>query len=256
MRGIPTRALVRPPGATYPEALTRLDPRPPVDLELARRQHAGYVAALSSLGLDVTLIPADDTLPDSVFVQDPVCVLEGKAVVGSPAEEPRRGEAPALVAALARFFPVVEISPPAFLDWGDVLLAGDALFVGQSERSNATAVERLREIVGPGRTVEGVPVPPDLLHLLSGCTYLGDRTLLAVESLEEFARSRGFRVLPVPGHEAGAANVIVVGKDVIAPAGYPETHAQLEREGFRVHPVAIGEFEKRDGGVTCLSILF
>ena len=256
MRGGPARALVRPPGATYPEALTRNESRAPVDVALARRQHAEYVAALAGLGLDVEQLPADDTHPDAVFVQDPVAVLGGRAIVGSPAMESRRGEADDLVAALSRFFPVVELSPPAFLDWGDVLVADGEIFVGQSERSNAAAVERLREILGPGRAIEGVAVPSDLLHLLSGCSYLGERTVLAVASLRDFVRSRGFHVLPVPESEAAAANVLTIGRDVIMPAGYPETSARIEEAGFRVHPVAIHEFEKRDGGVTCLSILY
>jgi dimethylargininase len=101
-----------------------------------------------------------------------------------------------------------------------------------------------------------VGLPPDLLHLLSGCAYLGNGTLLAVNSLEAFARSRGFRVVRVAESEPLAANVLAVGTDAIVPAGYPETAARIEQAGFRLHRISVGEFEKRDGGVTCLSILY
>ena len=253
---VATRAIVRAPGRTYPEALAQREPRPVVDLELARRQHRGYVATLRHVGLEVTELPADDEHPDAVFVQDRVCVLDGRAIVGPSAVASRREEAGALVEVLGRSYPVVELPPPSCLDWGDVLITEDTLFVGLSERSNEAAVEGLREILGPRRSVEGVSLPPGLLHLLSGCAYLGDRTLLAVSALEPFARSRGFDFVPVAEVEPSAANVLICGKRAVVPAGYPETTARIERAGLQVQRISVSEFEKRDGGVTCLSVLY
>lgn len=250
------RALVRPPGVTYGDALTRIEPRPVVDWELARRQHRGYVAALRQAGLEVSELAADDEHPDAVFVQDRACILDGRAIVGPSAVASRSGETEAIVEVLGRSFPVVRLPSPACLDWGDALVTEDAVFVGLSERSNQAAVDSLREILGPRRRVEGVPLPPDLLHLLSGCAYLGGRTLLAVGSLEGFARSEGLRVVRVSESEPLAANVLAVGTEAIVPAGYPETAARIEEAGFRLHRIAVSEFEKRDGGVTCLSIVY
>jgi dimethylargininase len=42
----------------------------------------------------------------------------------------------------------------------------------------------------------------------------------------------------------------------VVPAGYPETTARIESAGFRAQRVSVSEFEKRDGGVTCLSVLY
>jgi dimethylargininase len=49
---------------------------------------------------------------------------------------------------------------------------------------------------------------------------------------------------------------LALGPEVILPDGYPLTAELLARAGFTLHPVPIGEFEKRDGGVTCLSLLY
>jgi dimethylargininase len=201
-------------------------------------------------------LPADDDRPDAVFVQDRAAVIDGRAIVGPSAVAERRGEAEPIVAVLQKSFPVVTLRAPACLDWGDVLVTEEALFVGLSERSNEAAVRQLREMLAPGRMVESVPLPTDLLHLLSGCAYLGGGDLLAVASLSDFGTARGFSVVPVPQAEALCANVLSFGREVIAPAGYPETAASLEATGRRVHTVPVGEFEKRDGGVTCLSILY
>ncbi len=252
----PSRALVRPPGGTYPDALTRWTPRPPVSLEAARSQHAGYTAALRALGLEVTELPADDAHPDAVFVQDRICVLGATAILGRSAVASRRGEEPPLVEILERSCRVVALDPPAFLDWGDVLVTERALFVGLSERSNAAAVDQLRALLAPSRTVEGVPVPADLLHLLSGCAPLGEDLVLTIPALEDFWSQRGFRTAPVAAGEELCANVLAVGRRVIAPEGYPGTRAAIEAAGLEVRTVTVGEFEKRDGGVTCLAVLY
>jgi dimethylargininase len=236
--------------------LTRLDPRPPIDLALAVRQHRGYAATLRYVGLEVTELAPDDEHPDAVFVQDRICVLDGRAIVAPSAVESRRGEEEALVELLGRSHPVVELPPPACLDWGDVLITEEALFVGLSERSNEAAVEALRKILGSRYSVEGVSLPPGLLHLLSGCAYLGAGRLLAVSALEPFARSKGLAVVPVAEAEPRSANVLVHGEWAVVPAGCPETAARIERAGSRVQRIAVSEFEKRDGGVTCLSVLY
>jgi dimethylargininase len=251
-----SRAIVRAPGRTYPEALTGREPPPEIDMDLALRQHRGYVATLRHVGLEVTELPPDEEHPDAVFVQDRACVVNGLAITGPSAVPSRHGETAPIVEILRRSHPIVELFPPATLDWGDVLITEDALFVGLSARSNEAAVEQLKSLLGATRRVEGFPVPRGLLHLLSGCSYLGGGRLQAVEALASFARANRFEIVPVAGTEPSAANVIVHAEWAIVPAGYPATAARLESAGFRVQRISVGEFEKRDGGVTCLSVLY
>src|SRR5215472_14755693 len=146
---MPMHAIVRAPGKTFPSALTRQTPAPPVDLPCAREQHAGYVRALREAGVEVLELAPDDLHPDAVFVQDRVCILDGRAIVGPSVVASRRGESEAIVQVVERFFPVVELSEPACLDRGDVLITEGALAVGLSKRSNRAAVEQLREMLAP-----------------------------------------------------------------------------------------------------------
>jgi len=250
------RAIVRAPGETYPAALTRQTPAPAVDLELAREQHADYVRGLRQAGLEVLELAPDDAHPDAVFVQDRACVLGGRAIVGRSAVAAREGEEAPIVEALRHHFPIARLEAPAALDWGDVLIAEDRVFVGLSERSNEQAVHQLQMMLEPQWNVASVPLPGDLLHLLSGCSYLGNGSLLAVDSLVRFARENGWKVVPVPSEEEAAANVLRLPDAVVIPGGYPKTAEAIRREGYRVHAVPMSEFEKRDGGVTCLSILY
>jgi dimethylargininase len=225
-------------------------------MELALRQHRGYVATLRHVGLEVTELPPDEEHPDAVFVQDRVCVLDGRAITAPSAAPSRRGEAGPILEILRRSYPVVELASPATLDWGDALISEDTLFVGLSERSNESAVEQLKDLLGETRRVESAALPRGLLHLLSGCSYLGGGRLLAVEALASFARANRFEVVPVAETEPSAANVLIHAEWAVVPAGYPVTAGRLESAGFRAQRIAVGEFEKRDGGVTCLSVLY
>jgi dimethylargininase len=232
--------------------MTQRHPPEAVNLALALDQHRAYVAALRDCGVEVTELAADDEHPDAVFVQDPVLVVDGRAIVLPSAVPSRCGEAPALAAALRPHVPVVALQPPATLDGGDVLIDDPTLYVGISARSNEEGCRQLADLTG--RRVERVPLPAGLLHLLSGCTRLGPGSLLAVRPLAPAFPGHGLVI--VPDDEAAAANVVILGRHAVAPAGYPKVAGLLERRGLAVHAVPCSEFEKRDGGVTCRALMF
>ncbi len=58
--------------------------RTPIDLEVARAQHQGYVDALAEIGCQVIELPAEANLPDSVFVEDVAFILPEVAVITRP----------------------------------------------------------------------------------------------------------------------------------------------------------------------------
>lgn len=251
----PRRALVRPPPDSYAQALTQdAEPRP-VDAALARQQHAAYVAALRRLGMEVTELPADEAFPDGCFVQDPAFVVDGILVVARPGAPSRRHEGRSLVAALAPAgLAVYRVMRPATLEGGDVLVTEDALYLGLSRRTNQAALLQMELVFN--RKVQPVPVPAGVLHLLTGCTYLGQGRLLATRAFAALTELAHFKALVVPDDEAPAANVLVLGQAALVPDGYPRTADLLARAGFTPCCVPIGEFEKRDGGVTCLSLVY
>ena len=53
----------------------------PIDVDRARDQHARYVTALQETGVPVLLLPEEDALPDSCFVEDPVVVIGEQALM-------------------------------------------------------------------------------------------------------------------------------------------------------------------------------
>src|SRR5215831_2344660 len=82
--------------------LTHLS-RMPIDLTRARAQHSAYERALELFGCRVERLPADDTMPDSVFIEDTALVLDEVAIITRPGARSRRGELTVVADALRRY---------------------------------------------------------------------------------------------------------------------------------------------------------
>lgn len=231
--------------------------REPIDLGRARLQHEDYIEGLGRNGVEVVRLEADEAYPDGCFVEDTAVVLDELAVLTMPGAPTRRGEVAAIAEALAPFRHAIErIELPATLDGGDVLLAGRRIFVGRGTRTNDAGIEALRRFVAPhGYTVTAVSVP-GCLHLKSAVSAVDDATLLANRAWLDATRFDGFAFLDVAPNEPGAANVLRVGDELWAHAGYPLTAERLRQAGFPVVPMDISEFVKAEAALTCKSLLF
>lgn len=228
--------------------------RRPIGIALAREQHAAYRAALADLGVNVVCLPAEPDLPDSVFVEDPIVVLDEVAIVTRPGAESRRPESASLAQALAPYRELCRIEPPATLEGGDVLRAGKTLYVGFSKRTNFAGIQQLAQLVHPfGYWVTPVQVR-GCLHLKTACCFLGGNVLLANRNWIDLDAFCGIRFLDAP--DPAAANVLRIGETILIPSAYPATRALLESEGHAVRPLDISEFIKAEAGLTCLSVLF
>lgn len=246
------RILVRRPAATLAAGLV-MGERRVVDVGVARRQWADYVAAFLAAGWSVVPVPTADDLADSVFVEDPVAVFGDLAVIthpGAPSRRPETETVGPLVRDLG--FEVARIEDPGTLEGGDVLKIGRDVYVGTGGRTNEDAVAQLRTLLVPrGWRVTGIPLQ-GVLHLKSAITALPDGTVLAAGEFSS-APLPFDRLLTVP--EPEGAHVVLLGGDrLLMSASAPQSVALLEARGFTVVPVEIGEFEKLDGCVTCLSV--
>jgi dimethylargininase len=228
----------------------------PIDAALAARQHEAYRNALRACGATVVVLDENRDLPDCVFVEDTAIVLDEIAVMMSMGAESRRREPPAIEAVLAKHRPIERVSLPATIDGGDVVRARRALYVGASPRTNAAGIDALRDIVKPfGYTVTAIPVH-GCLHLKSGCSALPDGRFLVNADWIDVSPLPRAALVHVPAGEPWAGDVLAIDSTVIASDAFPETIALLAGSGLDVIPVAVSEFAKAEGGVTCLSLVF
>jgi dimethylargininase len=230
--------------------------RRPIDLALARRQHAACEKAMRAAGCEVRQLPEQPDWPDSVFVEDTAIVLDEVAVAMRPGAPSRRDEVGSVADVLAEFREVRRIESPATLDGGDVLRLGKLVCVGMSARSNSDGAAQLGRLLAPfGYRVEGVPLR-GCLHLKSAVTQVAEDLLLVNPERVEPARFGGWRSIAVDPAEADAANALKIGERVILSASGPRTAARLRQAGIDVSTVAMSEMEKAEGAVTCCSLIF
>ena len=241
---------------TFDRAIQPGSPTQSIDVQVAKRQHERYCAALESAGLELTSIEPDDRYPDCCYVEDTAVVVGEKAIVAAMAAPSRRGEAAAVEEELRDHKEVHHISPPATLDGGDVLRIGQRIFVGLTRRTNQLAADQLRGVLEPdGYEVVQVAVR-DVLHLKSACTHVGEDVILFLPGhldKKPFAR---YRRNIVPADEAHAANCLSVNGRVLIPTHAPRTRAQIEALGFQTMELEISESRKAAGLLTCSSIIF
>lgn len=249
-------ALTRAPGPSIVDCALSFRPREAIDARRAVEQHRGYEGYLRGRGVRVVALDAAADLPDAVFVEDAAVVVDEVAVLARPRLEARRREVESVAAALAPYRRLERLAAPASLEGGDVLRVGRALYVGLSRRTDAGGVAGLARALAPfGYQVRPVAVT-GCLHLKTAVTSIGPGTLLANRAWVDMAPFAGFDVVDVPASEPDAANVLVIGEDILLPASFPRTRDLLRGRGLRVHTLDISELQKAEAGLTCCSIVF
>ncbi len=253
---VASRAIVRRPSPRIAEGEVTHINRRPMDVELAFVQYAAYLALLQRHGVELIHAPEADEHPDGLFVEDALVVVDGQAILTRPGADSRRGEIDTirpLVESLG--LPLAVITAPGTLDGGDVLCVGRHIFVGMTTRTSPVGFDHMHRIAASiGRTAIPVDVP-GCLHLKSAITALPDGSLIGVPGWFDATvfEHLGYRV-HAAGEETGG-DVLCLGNTVVLPADAPHT-AQIIRDlGFDVDPIDVGELQKIEAGVTCMSVV-
>ena len=127
------------------------------------------------------------------------------------------------------------------------------LYVGRSARTNDDGIQQLAAIAAEQGT-ETIPVPVhDALHLKSVVTSLDANTLIAAPGHFNPDIFGGPRIRWVEGQSEVNVLTLPDGR-VLIPASRHAVQAAVADAGFDVVTVDVSEFEKADGGLTCLSL--
>lgn len=253
------QAIVRKPAASFSAGLTTANLGAP-DYARAIAQHDAYCVALESCGLSLTRLEPDDLHPDSTFIEDTAVLLDGSAVLTRPGAPSRAGEVASVARVLAQVLSEVhKIEEPGTLDGGDVCEAGNHYFIGISERTNEAGAQQLsRFLVALGRSYSFIDIRGinGLLHLKSGIASLGDNRLVVVDALARVREFSAYELVRVPKGEEYAANCVRINDTVLIAKGYTEFAASLATLGYQTIELDMSEFQKLDGGLSCLSLRF
>jgi len=254
-----TRAITRTPGENFAQGLTTKDIGKP-EYQKALAQHNKYWEALQSCGLDVLLLEAAIEFPDSTFVEDTAVLIRECAILTRPGAASRAGEIARMKPVLEEYYTNFEsITEPGTLDGGDICEAGKHFFIGISERTNEAGARQFAEIVGRyGYSSDLIDIRDmsDILHLKSGIAYLNDGDLVIINSLAKHTAFKDFNHIRVLSQENYAANCVLVNGTVLIPAGFESLADAIVKAGYSILSLEMSEFEKMDGGLSCLSLRF
>lgn len=262
------RVAVRPPAVG--SDFTAAHWGQPLDEQVLLDQHAAFTGLLERLGCEVAVLPARVDLADSCFVYDPAFVV-GDGVIGLRSGKTVRADEGALLteelAALG--IPVLgSLTGAATADGGDMFwLDTHTLAIGRSYRTNAQAVDQIRDLLAPsGVEVLSFDLPHDqgpdwCLHLMSVVSPVHEDLAVVYERLAPIAllqalHSRGVRMINVPESDwlTLGCNVLAVEPGVVVIAsGNDHTADLLADAGCEVHVYAASEITKGEGGPTCLT---
>lgn len=248
-------AFVRPPSNSYVDCVSTNPNKTDIDVTLAKEQHRTYTSILKDAGIEVIELQPLETCPDSVFMQDPALLGASRSIIGRFGEETRRGEVKALIDDLtSQRAPVGTLSvvnAPGTLEGGDIVVTHSGIFVGESKRTNPNGIKQLKTILD-NQSVKAVRT--DLMHLLCGCSYLNNGTMIIAPGLVNPDSFPGFRFVKIPDAENYAADALYLGGGkVLIPSGFSITVSKLKDAGYTPVEIDVSEFRKGDGGVTCLS---
>lgn len=259
------KAIVRAPSLSFVGGLTTANLGDP-DYDKTVEQHEAYCEALEKSGLSLTRLEADKRYPDSTFVEDTAVLVagpqrvQGLAILTRPGAPSRAGEVESIAGVLATFYPQLHsVAAPGTLDGGDVCEADDHFFIGISERTNEAGAQQLATLLASfGYTSSVIDIRPlkNILHLKSGLSYLGDNRLAVIDNLAGDEAFRGYDLVHVNPAEQYAANCVRVNDYVLVAAGYPDFEQTLQELGYKTLSLEMTEFQKMDGGLSCLSLRF
>lgn len=213
---------------------------------------------MKKTGVEVKVLTADERFPDGNYVEDVAVLTDKCAIITNPGAQSRKEEIHSMIDVLKDFYENIEyIKEPGELEGGDIMRVGDHFYIGQSTRTNKEGAKQLIDILQKyGYTGSTIAVT-ECLHLKTGITYMEDGNFLAIgEHVLNKEFTERFNVIEIPADETYAVNCIRMNDYVVMPEGFPKSRKILDGLGYKVLETPMSEFEKMDGGLTCLSLRF
>jgi dimethylargininase len=264
-----TGAIVRAPGRSLVAGLTAASLGKP-DYARALQQHSAYCEALEACGLTLTRLEADERFPDSTFIEDTAVLIRSvvkdddasgtTAILTRPGAPTRAKEVELSTQVLSQFCKqMISLEAPGTLDGGDICEANDHFFTGISERTNEAGAQQLAALLtSAGYTSAFIDIRGEqgILHLKSGLAFIGDNCLVVIDALADRPEFSEFELIRLDAAEEYAANCVRVNDHVLIAAGYPKLERSLQNLGYSTIALEMSEFQKLDGGLSCLSLRF
>jgi N-dimethylarginine dimethylaminohydrolase len=232
------------------------------DQALAVKQWRGLRDTLNSLGCQTELMPPQPGLPDLVFTANAGLAIGRQFIPANFRFKERQGEEPFFIDWFAnQGFQITRLPRDlAFEGEGDALFCGDVLFCGYRYRSDIRSHHRLGEALNC--LVISVELVDERFYHLDTCFCpLPDGGAIWFPgAFDEYGQSAIrqhcgplIKVLPEEARHF-CCNAVVIGSEIVLPEGCSQLYGELEKRGYRPHPLPMSEFIKAGGACKCLTL--
>lgn len=248
--------IAKVPGESYVNGLTTSDLGKP-NYDTLLKQHDAYIEALKQCDVSINVLPKNEAFPDSTFVEDTAVLTPEFAIVCNPGAKSRNDEIKEIEPVLKEHYTnIFYIETPGYVDGGDVLQIEKQFYIGISDRTNEAGAQQFKEIV-ENNGYEATIIPLEkFFHLKTGISYIGKNTVVVAGEFINHPAFNDYTKIIISDEDEYSANCIRVNDYVIIPAGFPQTKEKLNEAGFETIEVPMSEFQKHDGGLSCLSLRF
>ena len=252
-----TNAIVRTPGRSIVEGLSDSKTLGLPNYDQAIIQHQSYIDVLIKCGLDVLVLEPCEEYPDSTFVEDVALITPNCVIITRPGAPSRKGEVHEIEFVLKQKFKNIEaIEAPGTIEGGDIMMVGDHYYIGLSKRTNLEGAKQIIQILTKYGMSGSTISLKKVLHLKTGLSYLEKNNLVVCGEFVNDSSLERYNHIEIPEKESYAANCIWVNESVIIPLGYPTTKQRIMNAGYPVIETDVTEFQKLDGGLSCLSLRY
>jgi N-dimethylarginine dimethylaminohydrolase len=217
---------------------------------------------LIRLGVWLEYIEPHQGTPDQVYTANAGLVRGRKVVLASFRHKERRLEEPHFRKWFEeKGYQIFSVAREgSFEGEGDALPAGDLLVAGTGIRSDAKANDKTAAILGYKDLLNVKLVAPHFYHLDTCFAYLGDERALvhkgAFDKRSFKLLEKYFELIVVTEHDAEkfACNSLLIGDNLVCPAGCKDLPRQLKKFSISCLPIELGEFKKGGGSAKCLTL--
>jgi N-dimethylarginine dimethylaminohydrolase len=234
---------------------------PPVGAKLLEEQ-AAFVRVLVEAGVDVVWASEQPESPFQLNTRDVGAVIGSEFVLGRMRYPIRAREPDAITELLAADGIAPVRLPAGTFEGGDVLIDGDTVYLGLSQRTSEDAARDLAEhLRGRGIALEPVVLDPSVLHLDVVLNLVSPGVALAYlpglpDGIPESIAAR-YDVLEITEEENASlgTNAFAVAPDtVVADARSPRIARLLESRGVRVVTIDYESTAKIGGSFRCMTL--
>ncbi|ENH97989.1 aminohydrolase [Gracilibacillus halophilus YIM-C55.5] len=231
-----------------------------IDVEIAMKEHRAFSDTLRQQGVEVIELPADETLNEQVFTRDIGVTIDDQIYTAKMGKKLRKPEVSILENLLQQYdWSHHPINTPS-IEGGDVIVAGDIIWIGISTRTTYEAVDQLQHLL-PQKTVIPIPLREDILHLDCAFNLVSEKEGLIYpdafgEKELEKLQSR-YELIEVSDDEQFTlgTNVFSIGENkIISLPKNQKVNAALQDRGYHVIEVDFSEIIKSGGSFRCCTL--